>query len=164
MSKRRVTTDNGRVRAVIEAVTPSVDCGRYPIKRVAGEQVDVDADCFADGHDVVACLVLHRRAEQRAWKSVAMKALGNDRWRGSFGVESLGTYVYTVTAWVDAFLSWRHDFARRIDADDIRAIAAGSPTGHAGSKRKSTSKPCRHWRWTRACAKWLRDTRTAPAP
>ena len=138
MSKRRVTTDDRRVRAVIEAVTPSVDCGRFPIKRVAGEQVDVEADCFADGHDVVACLVLHRRAEQRAWKSVAMKALGNDRWRGSFGVESLGTYVYTVTAWVDAFLSWRHDFARRIDADDIRVAAqAGADLIETAAARAS---------------------------
>src|SRR5207244_10324047 len=115
-SKPRVTTDDGRARAVIEAVTPSVDCGRFPIKRVAGDEVIVEADCFVDGHDVVACLLLYRRAEQKAWKSVAMKALGNDRWRGSFGVESLGTYVYTVTAWADASLSWRHDLARRIDA------------------------------------------------
>ena len=138
MSKRRVTTDDGRLRAVIEAVTPSVDCGRFPIKRVAGEQVDVEADCFADGHDVVACLVLYRRAEQKAWKSVAMKALGNDRWRGSFGVESLGTYVYTITAWVDAFLSWRHDFAGRIDADDIRVAAqAGADLIEAAAARAS---------------------------
>jgi starch synthase (maltosyl-transferring) len=150
MSKRRVTTDDGRLRAVIEAVTPSVDCGRFPIKRVAGERVDVEAHCFADGHDVVACLVLYRRAEQKAWKSVAMKALGNDRWRGSFGVESLGTYVYTVTAWVDAFLSWRHDFAGRIDADDIRVAAqAGADLIGAAAARASGVDRRRLTDWAR---------------
>jgi starch synthase (maltosyl-transferring) len=32
--------------------------------------------------------------------------------------------VYTVCAWVDGFLSWRHDFERRVDADDVRARRA----------------------------------------
>ena len=103
MSARRIATGDGRVRAVIEAVMPCVDCGRFPIKRTAGEEVVVEADCFVDGHDVVACRVLYRRAEQKTWKSVAMLPLGNDRWRAAFSVESLGTYVYTVTAWADAF-------------------------------------------------------------
>ncbi|HMP01401.1 MAG TPA: DUF3416 domain-containing protein, partial [Gemmatales bacterium] len=35
--------------------------------------------------------------------------LVNDRWRGEFQVTSLGYYEYTVIAWVDHFLSWRHD-------------------------------------------------------
>ena len=52
-----------------------------------------------------------------------MEPLGNDRWRGEFGVDALGSYRYTVAAWVDPLLSWRHDFARRVDADDMRVAA-----------------------------------------
>ena len=111
------------MRAVIEAVAPAVDGGRFPIKRVLGEEVVVEADCFADGHDELACLVLYRHESDAVWRSAAMVALGNDRWRAAFTVERMGAYRYTVTAWVDAFLSWRHDFARRVDAEDLLVAA-----------------------------------------
>jgi starch synthase (maltosyl-transferring) len=114
---------DGRVRAVIENVTPCVDGGRFAAKRVVGDEVVVEADCFADGHDVLAALVLWRGVDERDWREAPMAPIGNDRWRGRFTVESLGRYVYTVTAWVDPFRSWRHDFARRQDAEDIRVAA-----------------------------------------
>ena len=40
---------------------PHVDDGRYPIKRVAGEQIRVTADIFADGHDSICALLLRVR-------------------------------------------------------------------------------------------------------
>lgn len=114
---------DGRVRVVIESVTPSVDGGRFPVKRSVGDAVVVEADCFADGHDVVACDLAWRRADAEAWEQRPMQALGNDRWRAEFGVDTIGTWQYTVHARVDPFLSWRHDFARRIDLDDVRVAA-----------------------------------------
>ncbi len=114
---------DGRVRAVVEAVTPSVDGGRFAAKRVVGDRVDVEADCFADGHDVLAARLLWRREAEREWREAPMAPIGNDRWRGSFTAGAPGRYRYTVTAWVDRFLSWRHDFARRVDPDDIRVAA-----------------------------------------
>jgi starch synthase (maltosyl-transferring) len=113
----------GRARAVIENVAPQVDCGRFAVKRVVGDRVEVEADCFADGHDVLACRVRFRRDEDRVWQESPMTALGNDRWRGEFTVGEIGGWRYTISAWVDPFLSWRHDFARRIDADDLRVAA-----------------------------------------
>jgi starch synthase (maltosyl-transferring) len=113
------------VRVVIEHVEPCVDGGRFAIKRVAGDPVCVEADCFADGHDVVACAVQWRRGDTEAWQSAPMVALGNDRWRGTFNVDAIGRWEYAVCAWVDPFLSWRHDFERRIDADDLRVATRG---------------------------------------
>jgi len=52
----------GRIRAVIERVTPIVDGGRFPIKRIVDDVVRVEADAFADGHDVVEARLLHRHA------------------------------------------------------------------------------------------------------
>ncbi len=114
---------DGRVRAVIENVSPSVDDGRFPIKRTLGEQVLVEADCFTDGHDALACMLCWRHESESAWHEVPMEALPNDRWRACFRVDRLGRYEYTVAAWVDAFLSWQRDFRRRVDADDIRSAA-----------------------------------------
>src|SRR5207247_10853784 len=45
----------GRKRVVIEGVTPEIEGGAYSVKRVVGEHVVVEADVFADGHDLVAC-------------------------------------------------------------------------------------------------------------
>ncbi len=123
MSAPRTPARDARVRAVIEAVTPHVDGGRFAIKRVIGDTVVVEADCFADGHAELAARVLYRRAEETGWREAPMQPLGNDRWRGAFTVDALGKYCYTVTAWVDAFLSWRHDFALRADAEDLRLAA-----------------------------------------
>jgi starch synthase (maltosyl-transferring) len=113
----------GRIRAVIEAVTPSVDDGRFPIKRVQGERVAVAADCFTDGHDALVCLLRWRHESEAPWHEVRMQAEPNDRWHAEFRVERLGRYLYSVVARVDAFLSWRHDFGRRIEAEDIRSAA-----------------------------------------
>ena len=114
---------DGRVRAVIENVQPAVDGGRFSVKRIVGDTLVVEADCFADGHDVVAAMLKWRRSGAAEWHSAPMTPLVNDRWRESFVVDALGTWEYTVSAWVDPFQSWLHDFARRVDADDVRIAA-----------------------------------------
>ena len=115
---------DGRVRAVIENLQPAVDGGRFPVKRIVGDALVVEADCFADGHDVVAAMLKWRRAGAAEWCSAPMAPLVNDRWQASFVVDALGAWEYTVSAWVDPFRSWLHDFARRVDADDIRIAAS----------------------------------------
>ncbi len=120
--------EDGRVRAVIERITPSVDDGRFPIKRICGDAVEVEADCFGDGHDVIACALLWRPVGAAAWRQTPMHALGNDRWSGSFVVDTVGRWQYGVQAWVDPFLSWQHDFARRVDLGDIRIAALSGAT------------------------------------
>ena len=149
----------GRARPVIESIAPAVDGGRFAIKRVVGEPVVVEADCFVDGHDSIGCAVLHRRDDEAHWHETPMVALGNDRWRGTFTVAAVGRYRYAVTAWVDAFLSWRHDFARRVEVEDLRiAAAAGADlVAAAGARAAGTDRD--------ALAQWaarLRGERAVP--
>jgi starch synthase (maltosyl-transferring) len=103
----------GRVRTVIEGITPAVDGGRFAAKRVAGETVRVEADVFADGHDSVQCRVLFRRGGDTAYASAPMDPLGNDRFAGSFTVQHIGRWEYTVEGWVDHFETWRRDLRKR---------------------------------------------------
>jgi starch synthase (maltosyl-transferring) len=110
---------DGRRRVVIENVQPEIDCGRFPIKRVIGERVDVEADVFTDSHDALSCLLRYRHESEADWHEVAMTALGGDRWGAFFPITELGEYVYSLTAWIDGFLSWRQEFVRRSDAEDI---------------------------------------------
>ena len=95
---------------------PEVDGGRYPVKRVTGEIVDVEVDLVADGHDVVRAVLLHRAPGASEWREVELVAIGNDVWRASFVVEALGRHHYTAVAWVDAFSSWRRGLERKVEA------------------------------------------------
>ena len=117
----------GRRRVVIERVQPEVDAGRFAIKRAIGERIEVSASIFCDGHDRISAAVRYRRAADTEWAETAMQTLPNDRWQGSFPVGEIGAYEYTVLAWIDLFLTWRHDFLRRTDAADIAlALKSGA--------------------------------------
>jgi starch synthase (maltosyl-transferring) len=107
---------DGRRRVVIESLSPQIDCGKYPIKRVVGEKVVVEANVFADGHDQVACQLLHGRVNDTTMQSCPMLPIGNDRWRAEFPVLNVGRYEYTVEGWIDRFRTWRSDLIKRIDA------------------------------------------------
>jgi len=107
---------DGRGRVVVEDVRPQIDGGRFPIKRAVGETVEVEADVFADGHDVLAAKLAYRRDGESQWTEAAMAPLGNDRWRAAFVVTALGRYRYTVTGWVDHFGTWRRDLLKKLDA------------------------------------------------
>ena len=108
-------TPDGRFRAVIARLSPEIDGGRFPIKRVVGEKVVVEADVFADGHDLVACRLLYWR-DGTDPQSSPMKPFGNDRFRGEFCVAKLGSYRYTVESWIDRFQTWRSALEKRIAA------------------------------------------------
>lgn len=111
-----------RRRIVIEDVKPEIDCGRFPIKLVIGEKVIVGADVFADSHDLLSCILMYRKEDGSRWTCVPMESLVNDRWQGSFVVTEIGSYRYTVQAWVDRFRSWRRDIVRKFEADqDVSA-------------------------------------------
>jgi len=112
----------GQARVVIENMKPEIDDGRFPIKRVVGDRVVVEADIFADGHDVISALLLCRKENDLEWDETPMKLLVNDHWRGSFLVTELGRYRYTVLAWVDRFNSWRWDLTKKLQADQEVSI------------------------------------------
>ena len=85
--------EEGRSRVIIEGVTPEIDAGRFPIKRIIGEETVVEADILADGHDALSCALLYRKESDADWTEIPMEALGNDRWRASFTVQEMGRYL-----------------------------------------------------------------------
>ena len=103
-------------RVVIRGVEPEIECGRFAIKRAVGEDVVVEADIFADGHDSIAAVVRYRHEDDESWVEVPMEPLGNDHWRAAFKVDKVGPYIYTITAWIDEFQTWYNDFQKRVAA------------------------------------------------
>ena len=112
----RSVGDLSRHRIYIEGVYPLVDGGRFPVKRTVGEEVEVWADIFRDGHAVLAAELLWRREGAEKWFRVPMALQDNDRWKASFTPQKPGRYVYAVEAWTDVFATWRRDFLAKRDA------------------------------------------------
>jgi starch synthase (maltosyl-transferring) len=139
-------------RAVIENVRPSVDGGRFPIKRSVGESVRVTADIYADGHELLSAVLLYRRAAAGDWTEVPMRELGNDRWTGEFTVEEMAPYVYTLQAWIDRFRSWRRDLAKKLKAgqDVAMDLLVGAELVEKASARASGDDAGRLKSWASA--------------
>jgi starch synthase (maltosyl-transferring) len=106
----------GRKRVILESIQPQVDCGRYPARRFLGDKVDISAAIFSDGHDHVCARLLYKHDGDRDWRSAPMTPLPNDLWSSSFTVDQLGTWIFTIQAWVDHFDTWRDDLRKRLAA------------------------------------------------
>jgi starch synthase (maltosyl-transferring) len=136
-----VTTDIDRSaatrRVVIERLQPEIDSGRFPIKRTIGESVTVTADVFADGHDLLAGVLKHRKANSPGWTEIPLQALVNDAWTATFTVDELGTYEYTIEAWIDRFGSWLKGLVAKADAgqDVTSELLEGAELLQAAARR-----------------------------
>ena len=111
----------GRARVVIEGVDPEIDAGKFPAKAVAGDPFRVECDAFADGHELLRCVLRWRPAGERGWREVEMRPLMNDRWHAAFVPEEPGRCEYGIDGWVDPYGSWLRDLHKRVDAgQDVR--------------------------------------------
>ncbi len=116
-------TGNPRLsRIVIEDVTPTVDGGRYPAKRIVGDICTVEADIFRDGHQLLRAALKYRPKSAERFEESPMELVDNDRWRGQFLPSTNGRYVFTIEAWTDCFASWLRDFQKKVSAGrDVRS-------------------------------------------
>ena len=117
-------TDQPPRRIVIQYPSPAVDGGRYPLKRCAGDRVDVSIDIFRDGHDLMRAVVRARDPDGKVRETELVRIdahLGGVRWAASFTVDRPGRWEYTVEAWNDVWGTWRDEFARKVagDQDDL---------------------------------------------
>jgi starch synthase (maltosyl-transferring) len=135
----------GRQRVIIEHVTPQIECGKFPIKRVVGEKVTVRADVFGDGHDDVRAVLRYKPVQKDNWEEVPMTFLGNDRWEASFIPDTEGRYEYTILGWVDHFQTWQKGLKKKFEANQnvtvelligsqLMTEAAGSASGNSGKR------------------------------
>jgi starch synthase (maltosyl-transferring) len=130
-------------RVVIERLQPEINAGRFPIKRTAGEEVEVGADIFADAHDVIVALLCDRHLDNDAgtarsgaarpgapqpedpasrstdvWRETPMTPIGpgSDTWTARFEVNEVGWHEYRLIAWIDHFRTWCRDLEIKASA------------------------------------------------
>ncbi|HEX8103430.1 MAG TPA: alpha-1,4-glucan--maltose-1-phosphate maltosyltransferase [Solirubrobacteraceae bacterium] len=119
---KRVQPPPARIQ--IESPQPLVDCGRYAAKRSVGDTVGVRATIFRDGHDVLRAVVRYRGPDaaggpdDAGWEERPLRRidahLDGDTWAGEFEVDACGTWEWSITAWTDAFASWRDELGRKV--------------------------------------------------
>ena len=109
-------------RFIIEGVTPCVTGGIFPIKRIVGDTVVVEADAFGEGHDRIAVALRWKRDGERNWRETRMQWLGNDRWRAAFTLDSVGVHVFTIEAWRDEFAIYRDHLAKKCAAGVVQPV------------------------------------------
>ena len=101
-------------RIQIQRVRPQVDCGRYAVKRTVGDDVEVAARIFRDGHDLLGAAVRFKAPGAKKWAEAPLQALGNDEWAGSFPVDAPGEWSFRVEAWVDRIASFQDELRRKV--------------------------------------------------
>ena len=114
----RRSTGRGLDHLTIECVTPELDGGRYAVKRVVGDRVWVGADIFTEGHDLLAARAVYKGPNDTGWCSAKLTYdFDSDRWYGSFVVDRIGLWKFTVEGWTDAFGTWRAELRKKVDAE-----------------------------------------------
>ena len=125
------TLNDSRTRRIrIEDVWPSLDCGRYPVKRTLGERVEVWADVIRDGHEQLGAAVRVRPPGKRALDRGAdarTSATTAGRRRSRSPSSAAGSSA--CRAWVDRYASWRDEIRRKVEGgqtDLASELAEGS--------------------------------------
>lgn len=103
-------------RLAIENISPTVDAGRFPIKRVVGETITVQADLFGDGHDPISASLFWRAADEEVWSEVPMRMGLNDRWQAEFTPRRMGRHEFAVETWRNPFQIFRYEFGKKHEA------------------------------------------------
>nr|WP_249802188.1 maltotransferase domain-containing protein [Bradyrhizobium zhengyangense] len=98
---------------LIEDIYPLIDGGRFAVKRIAGDRVEVWADIYRDGDATISAALVWRGEQDREWRREPMIHHGDDRWSGAFTPTEAGQYVYAIEAWTDEFATWRHGVERK---------------------------------------------------
>ena len=150
-------------RIPIVAVAPVVDCGQYPAKAVVGEQFEVAATVFREGHDAVNADVVLTGPDgtDRAAVRLLPGTPGTDRWSATVAADETGDWTFHVEAWGDPFATWRHDAGIKVPAglDVELMLEEGARLFERAAKKAPRGEP----RSTLAeAAVALRDT-TQPA-
>ncbi len=98
---------------VIEHVQPELDGGRYPVKRIVGEMLEVTADIFKEGHDTIAAKLQYKIFDEKTWQETPMHHVDNDQWAGSFPLTANTRYAFTVGAYVKTYETWKIELEKK---------------------------------------------------
>ncbi|TJY67258.1 alpha-1,4-glucan--maltose-1-phosphate maltosyltransferase [Arthrobacter sp. CAU 1506] len=106
----------GRIPVV--DVWPVVGGGDFPAKAIPGEDLEVAATVFREGHDKIGATAVlfdpDGNPVQRA--RLTPGATGTDRWHGRLRPTGTGLWTFHIEGWGDNYATWRHNAEVKIAA------------------------------------------------
>jgi starch synthase (maltosyl-transferring) len=98
----------------------------------------VGADIFKEGHDLLAARVTFMGPGDTGWCNTPLTFdFDADRWYGSFVVDRIGLWTFSVEAWTDSFGTWRAELRKKVDAgQDVHVeLLEGAQMVRAAARR-----------------------------
>ena len=108
-------------RIPVTDISPSVFFGGelVPVKAITGEEIEVTATIFRDGHDALGADVLlfdHKGVEVSRTR-MRDHSDGSDRFSTWIRIPTRGDFTYQIESFDDSFATWLHDSEIKIPAD-----------------------------------------------
>ncbi|MCW2857621.1 MAG: alpha amylase catalytic sub domain protein [Marmoricola sp.] len=106
-------------RIPVMDVTPVVEHGRYPAKSVVGEQFEVTALVFREGHDQLGAdvVLIDPAGISRPPVRMSPAPYGVNRLAAQVSADAEGAWGFTIESWSDPVATWLHDAGIKIRAD-----------------------------------------------
>ncbi|MFI6073791.1 alpha-1,4-glucan--maltose-1-phosphate maltosyltransferase [Actinoplanes sp. NPDC051343] len=96
---------------------PVVEHGERPAKSVTGEEFEVAATVFREGHDAVsAAVVLTDPGGFEHQTAMTRVNAGLDAWSATVSADQPGLWSYRVQGWSDPYGTWHHDAVIKVGA------------------------------------------------
>ncbi len=134
-------------RFPIEAVSPSIECGRYPAKAVVGELVPIAARSYREGHAALGCNVAWEGPDGTPGPFTRMSPgePGSDMWHAMIRPDAVGLWTFRIEAFGDPYLTWRDAVSKKIAAgqgleDLANDLRDGAAILQKASKQVPTSR------------------------
>jgi starch synthase (maltosyl-transferring) len=154
----KINFPRGRERVVIDRILPCVDGGAFPLKRVIGDQIRIEAHLIVEGHERIRAVFRYRKVGEKSWNEMPMHVLGNDEYIIDWQPQEVALWEYDVAAWSDDFENWFDGFGKKAANRDPALnveVSIGTELAEATLKRSKGDDQKRLQKWVAA----LRDER-----
>ena len=126
-------------RIPVNKVSPVIEGGAYPAKAAVGEEFEIRATVFRDGHDAVnaSVIVTNPSGTETEVRMEPTTPLGFDWWHAYVSLGSEGAWTFRVEGWSDPWETWVHNAEIKIPAgiDVSLMITEGTALFHAAAHR-----------------------------
>jgi starch synthase (maltosyl-transferring) len=108
-------------RISVTDISPSVFFGGelVPVKAVAGEEIEISATIFREGHDALGAdvLLIDNNGREISRTRMREQADGSDRFSTWIRIPARGDFTFEIESFDDPFATWLHDSQIKIPAD-----------------------------------------------
>src|SRR5258706_1329655 len=82
----------------IENISPSVNNGQFPAKRIVGDKCLIEADIFRHGFEKLNAVLKWRKRNEVQYHDIPMTEDGNDHWTADIILDEVTRYYFTIEA------------------------------------------------------------------